>query len=130
MSDYEAFGIYKDDDTPEHILNVNSGATAEEIKKAWKKLNLKFHPDKNPNLPEEAPYGTMDAGDIRRINNARDELLRELEIETPQPEKAKPQPQQAKRAKKRSLLNESLLLLLVIFIVYILVLVGVSKRRK
>ena len=36
------------------ILEINSNATSEEIKKAYRKLSLKWHPDKNPTNREEA----------------------------------------------------------------------------
>lgn len=45
------------------ILGVEKGATEEEIKKAYRKLALRFHPDKNPDNPEAAER-------FKEINNA------------------------------------------------------------
>jgi DnaJ-class molecular chaperone len=50
-----------------HTLGVSENASEEEIKKAYRKLSLKFHPDKN--------VGKPDTGDqFRKINEAFDTL--------------------------------------------------------
>lgn len=121
---YEEFGIFRNEDSPYTILGVKEDATEEEIKKAWKKLNLKFHPDKNPNLQEEAPYGTMDWGDIKRINKARDDLLKTFNISPskPTPTPSKPTPTVVK---EKSMLPTVLIALILILLAYFLI-----KRRK
>lgn len=50
-------------DDPYKTLGVSSNASQDEIKKAYRKLSLKYHPDKNKGNKENTEW-------FKKINNA------------------------------------------------------------
>ena len=54
-------------DDPYKVLGVNPGASDDEIKKAYRKLAMKYHPDRNPGDEEAAKK-------MQQINAAYDQL--------------------------------------------------------
>jgi len=49
------------------ILGIDKSSTPEEIKKAYRKLALKWHPDRNPNNQEEAESKFKDIGEAYSV---------------------------------------------------------------
>ena len=60
------------------ILGIDKGASASEIKKAYRKLALKFHPDKNPDdsAAEEKFKEAAEAYEVLSDDNKRERYNR------------------------------------------------------
>jgi len=56
------------------VLGVPKGAQDAEIRKAFRKLALKWHPDKNPDILEEASKKFQEIGEGKSLLNARPSL--------------------------------------------------------
>ena len=53
------------------ILEVPENASAEEIKKSYRKLSLKYHPDKNPGKPEVVDTFQKISGAFETLGDAQ-----------------------------------------------------------
>lgn len=60
---------------PYSVLGVSRGATDEEIKKAYRKLSRKYHPDANINNPNKAQAEEK----FKEVQQAYDQIMKERE---------------------------------------------------
>jgi curved DNA-binding protein CbpA len=87
------------------ILGLQPGASQRDIKKAYKTLAVKYHPDKNPGKEEEAhgkfvklqaAYEFLTGGNSDRIKSQEPETAPKPPKQAPQHDTPKPRPQPAK----------------------------------
>ena len=64
------------------ILEINSDSTDKEIKSAWKKLILKYHPDKNNNISSDKFIKIKYAYDILSNKDLKKQYDNELKFRT------------------------------------------------
>ena len=60
------------------ILQVDKNATDEEVKKAYKRMCIKYHPDKVANLGEDTQRAANEK--FKEINNAYEKIKKERHI--------------------------------------------------
>ena len=70
--------FYNSSDSAYKILELDSNATISEIKKAYRKMAKKYHPDKVSHLGEEHQKGAEEK--FRKVQEAYEQLQKEKRI--------------------------------------------------
>jgi len=60
------------------ILGVNKGSTADEIKKAYRQMAIKFHPDKVASMGEEYQKGAKEK--FQKIQEAYENIKKNRDL--------------------------------------------------
>lgn len=76
-SDYASIKamFFEDATSAYQVLEIDTTASNEEIKKAYRKMAVKFHPDKVAHLGEEVQQGAADK--FRKVNEAYEKIKKE-----------------------------------------------------
>ena len=67
--------FYRNVDSDYKILGINSNATDDELKKAYRKMAIKFHPDKVATMGEEYVKGAKEK--FQQIQEAYEAIKKE-----------------------------------------------------
>lgn len=70
--------FYDDLDSAYQMLEISSSATDEEVKKAYKKMAIKYHPDKVSHLGEDVQRSANEK--FRKINEAYEKIKKQRNI--------------------------------------------------
>ncbi|HRS18749.1 MAG TPA: DnaJ domain-containing protein, partial [Bacteroidales bacterium] len=70
--------FYDDLESAYQALEINANATDEEVKKAYKKMAVKYHPDKVSNMGEEVQKSATEK--FKKINEAFDRIKKQRGI--------------------------------------------------
>lgn len=67
--------FYKDIESAYKVLEINPDASEEEVKKAYRKMALKYHPDKVAHLGEEFQQAAQEK--FRKVNEAYEQIVKQ-----------------------------------------------------
>ena len=67
--------FFKDTESMYRILEISSDASDDEVKKAYRKMALKYHPDKGSTLGDDIQNAAKEK--FQQLNNAYEEIKKQ-----------------------------------------------------